>query len=262
MKYLLYVLSYSFLLVGISLTAMADDEPVLQLKKKSPEKKTAASQVKNQKISKLKLQEDIKPPPETKQDQKKSTTDLDRQLLEDLTGKKKEDEPKDKQRLKQLIKRMEQAEEEISKKKTGNKTQQLQQNVVDDLEWLIQLVSEQNRMQKTKKESQKNSTSGQQPKPSETKASQTPKSAPDKKGTNKKDQTGDSDNSLRTAKNKKPAVIGKSVLEKDVWGHLPPTLRKKLLNIYSEKYLPQYDDEVRRYFESLAEEGRKGSRDK
>ncbi|MDB5390423.1 MAG: hypothetical protein JWM11_6069 [Planctomycetaceae bacterium] len=45
-------------------------------------------------------------------------------------------------------------------------------------------------------------------------------------------------------------------LAKDVWGHLPPALRQELLNIFSEKYIPKYDDQVRRYYEALSEENR------
>jgi len=40
---------------------------------------------------------------------------------------------------------------------------------------------------------------------------------------------------------------------KDAWGHLPPAMRQQLLNIYTEKFLPQYEDQVRRYYEALAE---------
>lgn len=45
-------------------------------------------------------------------------------------------------------------------------------------------------------------------------------------------------------------------MAKDVWGHLPPGVRQELLNIFSEKYIPKYDDQVRRYYEALAEENR------
>ena len=48
----------------------------------------------------------------------------------------------------------------------------------------------------------------------------------------------------------------KQRLAKDVWGHLPPQLRQELLNVYSEKYLPKYEDMVRRYYEALADESR------
>lgn len=44
----------------------------------------------------------------------------------------------------------------------------------------------------------------------------------------------------------------------DFWGHLPPNVREQLLNINTEKFLPKYEDLVRRYYESLAEKSKKG----
>ncbi len=41
-----------------------------------------------------------------------------------------------------------------------------------------------------------------------------------------------------------------------VWGHLPPSVREKMLSLSSDKYLPKYEDLARRYFEALAEPSR------
>ena len=53
-----------------------------------------------------------------------------------------------------------------------------------------------------------------------------------------------------------PARDRQRQILKEIWGHLPPALREKMLNVYSEKYLPRYEDVVRDYFEALAEQGR------
>lgn len=37
-----------------------------------------------------------------------------------------------------------------------------------------------------------------------------------------------------------------------VWGHLPPRLRDRMLGAFSERFLPQYDELVRKYYEALA----------
>ena len=47
-------------------------------------------------------------------------------------------------------------------------------------------------------------------------------------------------------------VARRQNLVKEVWGHLPPAVRQEMLNVYSEQFLPQYDDMVRRYFAALA----------
>jgi hypothetical protein len=42
-------------------------------------------------------------------------------------------------------------------------------------------------------------------------------------------------------------------LREAVWGHLPPALREKMLNLPHDKTLPKYSEHIRRYYESLAE---------
>lgn len=72
-------------------------------------------------------------------------------------------------------------------------------------------------------------------------------------------EPGDSQAGTREGKAEKPEDPLKERVVKDVWGHLPPHLRDQLLNVYGEKYLPKYEDLVRRYYEVLAEQSRKGT---
>lgn len=39
----------------------------------------------------------------------------------------------------------------------------------------------------------------------------------------------------------------------DVWGHLPERVRDRLMNLKGDRYLPKYDDLIRRYYESLTQ---------
>ncbi|VAX41897.1 hypothetical protein MNBD_PLANCTO02-2703 [hydrothermal vent metagenome] len=192
----------------------------------------------------------------------KSTSDLDRQLLKELSGTNKREESKEKQRLNQLLKRMEQVEQAISQKEMGEKTQQLQQSVVKDLDWLIKLLEQKKTRNMFVERNEGGGTHSKAP-PSKQKDENknTPQAKPKNGGKNKENKATNSEGTMRTANKTNVRTIERKVLEKNVWGHLPATLRKKLLNIYSEKYLPQYDDVVRKYFESLAEEGRKKSFD-
>lgn len=41
-------------------------------------------------------------------------------------------------------------------------------------------------------------------------------------------------------------------LADSVWGHLPPQERRDLIRTYSESFLPEYEEQVRAYFERLA----------
>ena len=47
-------------------------------------------------------------------------------------------------------------------------------------------------------------------------------------------------------------------LYKDVWGHLPESLRAEM-NAYSNPspFLPRYDDLIKKYYRTIAEQGRK-----
>ena len=73
------------------------------------------------------------------------------------------------------------------------------------------------------------------------------------------DQPGDSVEGTRTGEARPAEDPLTAKLTKDVWGHLPPHLREQLLNVYSEKYLPKYEELVRQYYEALAEQSRDGS---
>ena len=111
-----------------------------------------------------------------------------------------------------------------------------------------------------KRQSQSRSSSGTTPKPQngdpKQQASNPPEPNPGENGSTRKDKTPESTENPRDAKNRQLAPLTPGRMVRDVWGHLPPALRRELLNVYQDKYLPKYDDLVRRYFESLAEEGR------
>ena len=49
------------------------------------------------------------------------------------------------------------------------------------------------------------------------------------------------------------------VLVQEVWGHLPPDLKRRLMSVSDEKPLPKYQRSVERYFRALAERSRKPS---
>lgn len=44
---------------------------------------------------------------------------------------------------------------------------------------------------------------------------------------------------------------------KEVWGHLPPTLRQKMNQYYQEQFMPRYADLLKQYYRDLAERERK-----
>jgi hypothetical protein len=210
--------------------------------------------------------------PDLKEDLKGLTDDLLDLVVGPKRNKKGEKPAGDgktagKDPLERAIEGMRQARQRMSDKDTGSGTREVQEQVIKDLEKLIQQA--------------KNPPKGSPPPPPQSSQNQNPqnnrnqdrqKSPQPNTPEDQKQQTGESgdaqnqqktesDNAressdeARAAREREAELSRRRDLVKDVWGHLPPALRQKLLNANSDKSLPRYDDLIRRYFESLAEEG-------
>jgi len=146
-----------------------------------------------------------------------------------------------------IIKEMQRAGKLIENQETGKEAEQAQKQVVEDLEKLIRLVEQapktsmrqQNQNNPQNQEQQRQDREGMQKQKNESQLSQ----GPARQSTDRQEA------GQATPGN----VNDKNNYAKDAWGHLPPAMRQQLLNIYTEKFLPQYEDQVRRYYEALAE---------
>jgi hypothetical protein len=67
-----------------------------------------------------------------------------------------------------------------------------------------------------------------------------------------RDAAGDSEEGHRQRRQRNPLLKPRQ-LAVDVWGHLPEQLRQKLLNAFDDRVVPQYEREVQRFYEALAE---------
>ena len=45
-------------------------------------------------------------------------------------------------------------------------------------------------------------------------------------------------------------------LYKDIWGHLPETLRQEMNQYSREQFMPKYNDLLKQYYATIAEKGR------
>jgi hypothetical protein len=154
-----------------------------------------------------------------------------------------------------IIKEMKRASELIAQQQTGKETQQIQQQVVKDLEELIRLVESRpgKTIQRMSSPSQSDSPKQSQQRQQQKQQSQDKQQqgeqltqGPAKKSTDRQDQ----------GKATPGQLADRNAYVKDAWGHLPPAMRQQLLNIYTEKFLPRYEDQVKRYYEALAEKNR------
>ncbi|QDU51960.1 hypothetical protein Pan110_43300 [Gimesia panareensis] len=151
-----------------------------------------------------------------------------------------------------IIKEMQRASKLIANQQTGKETQQIQQQVVKDLEELIQLIESSPGKTLQRMSSRKQSDSPQQ--------SQQKQQQNDQAGENQQQGNQPTQGPARksTDRQEKGKVTPGQLSErnpyiKDAWGHLPPAMRQQLLNIYTEKFLPRYEEQVKRYYEALAE---------
>jgi len=163
--------------------------------------------------------------------------------------------------LNRVVGNMQAIQDFVNKRELGPETQKLQAQVIDDLDKLINQLN---------KQSSSNNNSDQPP--SQQKQPGKPPSKSTEAPPKQKKQSQQSQPGLTEGKRKKDSSAADSTgktergeltsgelarrqtLLKEVWGHLPPNVRQKILNdIYNEKYLPKYSELVRKYFEALAE---------
>lgn len=185
---------------------------------------------------------------------------LDDDLLKSLDPNASPDAASDADRLERIIQSMRDAQKRIESQDTGDKTRELQAQVIKDLDALIELLKQQQQnpsssRKKQQKQQQKQAQpqTGADPQNS-AQQKQQPGDNPNQKRNDKAKQSSDT---TAAEKSRQEEQARRQQMIKDVWGHLPPAIREQLSQMSSEKYLPKYEDQVRRYYESLAEKNRK-----
>ena len=220
-----------------------------------------------------------------------ASDDLDRQLLRDLLpGLKLEPTLPDEKsvdngdpvakpqsrmpfadELDETVASMREVSRRLEKLNLSDDTAQLQTGIVSNIDALIEklrkLPPPSSSQNSDKDQSDSDSASqGQKPEPKHG-PQQTPENqqgADSSSGSAPQPQTGKSGESteqnLRQARERAAALARRRALIDEVWGHLPPAMRERLLNVGSEKLLPKYEDLIRRYYEALAEPDNAGLR--
>lgn len=217
-------------------------------------------------LSGLVAQDDKPVLPEKKSEvpaEKKKAPSLDEELIKVLDPNAEKVES-DIDRLERAIKGMREAQKRIESQDTGNKTRETQEQVVRDLDKLIELIRQQLQQAQQKQSQQKQKQQKDKQKPlanveldPQNSQKQSQKQGEKKQSLDGTDKSKQSTDRTAADKAREEEAARREQLIKDVWGHLPPALRQELSNAYKENYLPKYDDQVRKYYESLAEKNRK-----
>jgi hypothetical protein len=221
----------------------------------------------------------------------KRNDDLDRQLLRDLLPdlpldlKPSTEKPSDKDsktgeprsripladELDETVEAMREVSRRLDKRSLSDETEQLQAGIVTNIDALIEKLknlpppssssssdqSDQNPSDQDSPQQDPQTEQKQRPQPNPPDASQNQHGTDSTTGSAPQPQTDkaaeSSEQNLREARERAVAMARRRALVDEVWGHLPPAMRERLLNVGSEKLLPKYEDLIRRYYESLAE---------
>ncbi len=220
----------------------------------------------------------------------------DDDLLDKLDPTKKSPLDEAREKLEAAIETMRSAKDRLTDSDTGNETRALQTRAADDLEKILELLKQppppsqqsksqnqnqnqnqdqnpqqsrnqrqQQRQQQGRQQQSRQRQSGRQsqrrqsqskkprgPQGQQQAASNQPQPTPGERN----DQANESDDRLDPAKKKAEEEARRRADANDVWGHLPPNVREALQKSFNERYLPKYEELVRRYYESLAEKKR------
>lgn len=201
----------------------------------------------------------------------------------DPTAKSPLDEARE--RLERAIENMRSAKDRLAEEDTGADTRNLQSRAVDDLEKLLEALqnpppSQQNQNQsQSQNQSQNQSRSQNQQRQRQSKSQQQRQrkqssrnrrsqsqrqrqqqaqrqSQPQPQPGERAEQPTGAEERTDAARRKAEEEARRRSVADDVWGHLPPSVREALQKSFNEKYLPKYEELVRRYYESLAEQNR------
>lgn len=210
--------------------------------------------------------------PQAKPAAKPAAPAVEDKLIRALNPAAKEQLETEIARMERAIEGMRQANKRIEADDTSSATLEVQRRVIEDLEKLLERLKQQqqnrkNNPQQSQQQPQDQQQGGRQklPKPQLDPQNSGARPQPRNQGRNEPSQRND-DQKARDAQERLDAAKAaqaddsrRQQMIKDVWGHLPPHLREAMRNTFSEKYLPKYEDLVKRYYESLAEKNRSRS---
>lgn len=176
-------------------------------------------------------------------------------------------------RIERAIEGMRSAQQRITGEDTSPQTRKIQQQVVKDLEEVLAFLKKQQQNPQNSPQQNQNQNQNQDQEQSQGQRQKLPKGQgdPNNSGSRKAPERGGSPTDGRRTSEKSresqertdPARSAardearRMQMIKDVWGHLPPHVREALQNAFNEKYLPKYEDLVKKYYEALAEKNRK-----
>ena len=159
-------------------------------------------------------------------------------------GQPSEDDP-----LLHISQEMRSVETLIPEQQKREHAVQLQQRIVEDLAKLIDQAEKQRAQQQASEKNKKQQQSSKRESVQQPKRQTSSKPG---KESNKPAQ--DSTDRMGNAENVRPDPEMLKSMMKDSWGHLPAKTREQMLQNSPERFLPQYELMIEKYYKRLAEE--------
>ena len=181
--------------------------------------------------------------------------DLDQELLQSLQEENHSESVVT--IVNRLLDNTQQAEMRLEESDFKEQTQLLQQQILDDIDKLMDMTSPPPGSPPPSSGQSEPQTQAGQPESSQSQQSEDDGTGGQQTGD---DSSSPDPNEASRESEERNAQADGSVSEMErrlglataVWGHLPPKVREQMRSAFSETYLPEYDDLVRRYYEALA----------
>jgi hypothetical protein len=163
-------------------------------------------------------------------------------------------EQKLKETMDRLTRNLRQADERLGKEDPGRETQQVMNDIVKDLDELIEATKRQSQQQ----QQQSSSSSSRKRQQQRDQQRQQNASRQNQQRASQTNQQSAQRTNLPRGRNAAPGEASRIAdLYKDIWGHLPETLRQEMNQYSREQFMAKYGDLLKQYYTTLAEKGRR-----
>jgi hypothetical protein len=206
----------------------------------------------------VRFKKKIKEKDEPKRDEKEPKNKLKDKAGKDggePTAAEPEKDPKE--IVTRIAKNMKESENRLGKNDHADGTRQIQRDIIKDIDSLINQKRRQQRQQQDQQNSQSSSSrqQGSQAKQGNQRRQQQAAGRPS--GQNPRPQQASANNPGGGGNQKKEGMGRDADLFKDIWGHLPETLRKDMDAYSRVEFMMKYSDLLKQYYTTIAEKGRR-----
>jgi hypothetical protein len=157
-----------------------------------------------------------------------------------------------------IAKNMKESQDRLSKKDPSDGTRQVQRDIIKDIDSLINQKSRQQQQQQQQAQQNSQSSSSRRQANSQRQKATRPQQAAGKQSQPRpQPQQAAAKNPGGGGNRNKDAMGRDADLFKDIWGHLPETLRKDMDAYSRVEFMMKYGDLLKQYYSTIAEKGRR-----